>query len=126
MATIGTGGVSNGGMVNVSGSTLTVPLTNVANAQTIKIKLSGVTSGTTSQDLVIPMSILAGDTSGNGTVNATDVRQTKAQAGQPVTVSNFRADVNASGSITASDVALVKSATGTSVSAPARNSDAAR
>ena len=54
------------------------------------------------------MSILVGDTNGNGTVNASDVSQTKAQTGQAVTASNFRADVTANGVINASDVSLGK------------------
>ena len=40
---IGTGGVSNGGVVTVSGSTVTIPLTNLANARTIGVTLFGVT-----------------------------------------------------------------------------------
>ena len=41
---------------------------------------------------------------GNGSVNASDVSQTKAQSGSAVTGSNFRTDVNANGTINASDV----------------------
>ena len=60
------------------------------------------------------MAILIGDTNGNGTVNATDIGQTKAQSGQAVTGSNFRLDVTVSGgSINASDIGLVKSRSGT-------------
>src|SRR5207237_10528463 len=59
MGMIGSGGVSNGGMVTISGSTVTIPLTNVTNAQTINVTLYGVSSGI--GDVVIPMSVLAGD-----------------------------------------------------------------
>ena len=59
--------------------------------------------------------VLAGDTNGNKAVSASDVGQTKAQAGQPVTAANFRMDVTPNGSINASDVGLVKSQTGRSV-----------
>src|SRR6185295_5996579 len=41
---VGSGGVSNGGMVSISGKVVTVPLTNVANAQTINVTLFGVNS----------------------------------------------------------------------------------
>ena len=58
---------------------------------------------------------LLGDTNGNRVVNASDVAQTKAQSGVPVTSLNFRQDVSASGAINASDIALAKSASGTSV-----------
>src|SRR5207253_8216237 len=38
--TIGSGGVSNGGAVTVSGNMVTIPLTNVTNAQTINVTLN--------------------------------------------------------------------------------------
>ena len=66
-------------------------------------------------DVTIPMGILIGDTSGNASVNASDVSQTKAQSGAAVTGSNFRTDVNANGSINASDVSAVKARSGTSL-----------
>ena len=109
-ATIGSGGVSNGGMVTVSGNTVTIPLTNVANAQTITVRLNSV-NGSTNVD--IGMSLLVGDVNGNAAVNASDVSQTKAQIGQTVTGSNFRTDVNANGTINATDASLVKANVGT-------------
>jgi N-acetylneuraminic acid mutarotase len=108
--TIGSGGVSNGGVVAISGDSVTVPLTGVANAQTINVTLHCVNGAS---DVVIPMSRLLGDTTGNGTVNATDVGQTKGQSGQPLTAANFRNDVNASGSINATDIGQVKAQSGT-------------
>jgi hypothetical protein len=112
IGTIGTGGVSNGGRVTIAGNVVTVPLTNVTNAQTINVTLFGVNGST---NVVIPMSILVGDTNANGTVNASDVSQTKSQVGQAVTTSNFRDDVNANGTISSTDVAIVKSDVGTSL-----------
>jgi hypothetical protein len=114
-ATIGTGGLPNGGSVIVSGPVVTVPLTNVTNAQRIQLKLTSVTDGINVGDLVIPMSILVGDTTGNGAVNASDVNQTKAQSGAAVTQANFRQDVTANGIINGSDVSLVKSKSGTAL-----------
>jgi hypothetical protein len=112
MGTVGSGGVSNGGMVTVSGNVVTIPLTNVANAQTVNVALNGVNGST---NIVIPMSILVGDANGNGIVNASDVSLTKSQAGQTVGATNFRSDVNANGTINASDVSLVKSRIGTAL-----------
>ena len=66
-------------------------------------------------DITIPMSILVGDTTGNGIVNASDVSQTKSKSGQTVDSSNFRTDVTCNGSINASDVSLVKSKSGTGI-----------
>ena len=42
---VGTGGVPNGGAVTVNGATVTIPLTNVANAQTITLTLFDVHQG---------------------------------------------------------------------------------
>jgi N-acetylneuraminic acid mutarotase len=109
---VGTGGVSNGGTVTIANNVVTVPLTNVANAQTINLTLYAVNGST---NIVIPMSVLIGDTTANGVVNAGDVSQTKSQVGQAVTMSNFREDVNANGLINSVDVALVKSKVGTAL-----------
>jgi hypothetical protein len=107
--TIGSGGVSNGGAVITSGNVVTIPLTNVADAQTLQVTLNGV-NGTS--NVTIPMSVLVGDVNGSRTVNASDIGAVKAQSGAPVTAANFRADVAANGSINATDVSLVKSRSG--------------
>lgn len=109
---VGTDGMSNGGMVTVSGSAVAIPLTNVANAQQITVALNGVNGST---NFLIPMKLLIGDANGNGHVNATDVAQTKSRIGQAVITTNFRSDVNANGTINATDAALVKSRIGTGV-----------
>lgn len=108
--TVGTDGKSNGGSVFINGNVVTVPLTNVTNNQTINVTLFGVNS---TSNVVIPMSILAGDVTGNGIVNASDVAFTKSRIGQPISQTNFRADVTAGGSINATDVSIVKSNIGT-------------
>jgi hypothetical protein len=108
--TIGTGGVSNGGNVTVAGYIVTIPLTNVANAQTIHVTLSSVNRA---GDVVIPMKVLIGDGNGNSAVNATDVSFSKARLGQPVDSTNFRADTVANGTINSTDVSLVKANVGT-------------
>jgi Dockerin type I domain len=61
------------------------------------------------------MGLLVGDTTGNGSVNGSDVAHTKTNAGHAVDASNFRADVNACGSITATDIGVVKSMSGTAL-----------
>ena len=97
-------------------STITVDLTGVTNAQTITLTLNGVNDGLNMANLSVPMGVLLGDTSGNGSVNGSDVGQTKAQSGQPVATGNFRTDVNVSGgSISASDIGQVKAQSGTSL-----------
>jgi hypothetical protein len=56
-----------------------------------------------------------GDTTGNGSVNSTDISQTKLQSGQATTAANFRTDVNANGAINATDVSTVKLKSGSSL-----------
>jgi hypothetical protein len=110
-------GVGNVSSATGSGTnTVTVNLTGVTNAQTITITLTNVNNGTTSGDVSVPMGILIGDTTGNGTVNASDVTQTKARTGQTIDVTNFRNDVTANGTLNASDVTSVKTRAGSSLS----------
>jgi hypothetical protein len=71
-------------------------------------------SGNSFQD-IIPLGLLVGDTSGNGTVNASDVSQTKLRSGQTVDNTNFRSDLTLNGTINASDVSLVKLKSGTAL-----------
>ena len=102
-----------GATLTSSASVVTVNLTNVANAQTLGITLVQVSNGSTTADIFIPMGVLLGDTNGSGSVNASDIGQTKAVSGHAVAPGNFRSDVNVSGSLNASDIGLVKSRSGT-------------
>ena len=87
-----------------------VPLTNVANSRTIQVTPNGVNGST---NVVVPQSVLIDDTNGNGTVNASDVSQTKSRVGHAVDGTNFRSDVNANGYIDVVDVSIAKSSAGT-------------
>jgi hypothetical protein len=107
-----------GSLMSRSGSgttTLTVDLTGVTNAQTLTLALFDVNDGVNSGDVGIRMGVLIGDASGNGTVNSTDVSQTKLRSGQATSADNFRSDVNASGAINATDVSTVKIGSGSSL-----------
>ena len=97
--------------------TATINLSGVTNAQTINITLFNLNDGLGTRDLVIPMSVLVGDATGNGTVNSTDVSQTKAQSGHVITTANFREDVIVSGDINSTDVSAVKARSGTGLGA---------
>ncbi len=105
-------------VMSPDGRTMTLHLTTVTDGQTLTMTLWSVNNGTSTADVTVPMSLLLGDTTGNGMVNASDVGQTKAQSGQTVSSQNFRADVLANGAINASDVGLVKSRSGTGARAP--------
>jgi hypothetical protein len=115
-----TGGV---GMVSgtpvFAGHTGTVNLTGVANVQTLSVTVSGVTDqfGQVLADTSVQLSMLIGDTNGNGAVNASDISQTKGDTGQSATGSNFREDVNVNGVISSTDISLVKAHSGEGVSA---------
>jgi CSLREA domain-containing protein len=113
--TSGTGNVSSTTLTASTaggGTTITIHLTGVANAQRLTVALFGVSDGTQSGDVGLRVGIGLGDTTGNGAVNASDIAETKAQAGQPVSTANFRNDVTANGAINASDIGLVKAQSG--------------
>jgi len=101
--------VPNGGMVTVSGNAITVPLTNVANVQTITVRINGVENANATANIIVPMSVLVGDVNGNGTVNAADVSLCKSHLGEAANATNFRSDTNANGTVNAADTAIVKS-----------------
>ncbi|HEU0207853.1 MAG TPA: hypothetical protein VFQ78_02640 [Candidatus Udaeobacter sp.] len=110
--TQGTGSVSG---TSVAANDVIINLTGVTNAQTIGITLFGVNDGTTATNVIIPMGVLLGDTSANGSVNSSDVSQTKAQSGFALTPLNFRTDVTVNGAINSSDVSSVKTQSGTAL-----------
>jgi uncharacterized delta-60 repeat protein len=113
MVTGGTGSVSAS---NGSGtSTIAVNLAGVTNAQRVTVTLFGASDGATTANLSVQTAMLVGDTNGNGSVNASDVSQTKSKSGQTVDATNFRTDITANGSINASDVSLVKLRSGTAL-----------
>ena len=102
------------GTPTVSGNTMTVNLTEVANAQNLTVTLNNVTDSFSHvlSDTPVSMTTLVGDTTGNKLVTSSDVSQTKLQSGQAVTTSNFREDINASGTINGTDVSIAKSNVG--------------
>jgi hypothetical protein len=51
----------------------------------------------------------------NGSVNSSDISQTKAQSGTVASSSNFRTDVTVNGLINSSDISTVKSNSGTAL-----------
>jgi hypothetical protein len=115
--TVGTGGIANGGAVTVTGSEVSVPLTNVANAQVLTVRLNNVNAGAASGAVTVSVGMLVGDvngdTSATHSVNSSDVSQVQFESGHPVGDGNFRADVTASGDINSSDVSEVQAQSGT-------------
>ena len=113
--TAGIGSVS--GSPTFAANTMTVNLTGVADIQKITVALDAVRDafGQTLPNRSVSVNMLSGDTTGNKTVNASDVAQTKVQSGAAVTALNFRTDVTVNGVINASDVNLVKSRSGSAL-----------
>ena len=97
----------------MSGSTVTVNLTGVSNAQTILVTLFGVSDGSNTNDVSVSIGVLLGDAGGNGSVKDADVTLTQSKVGQAVSTANFREDVDINGSINSTDVNLVTSKKGT-------------
>jgi hypothetical protein len=112
-----TAGTGTAGTPTFSGQTMTVGLTGVTDVQQITVTASNVMDefGQTLPTASVNAVMLAGDTTGNRTVNAADVAQTNQQLGMVVNQTNFRTDVNANGAINGSDSALVKASSGNSV-----------
>jgi hypothetical protein len=102
-------------MVNVGARQVTVNLSNVSNAQLLTVDLFGVTVGTNTADVIVPMGMLLGDSTADKVVNSSDVSQTKARSGQTASLSNFRSDVTVDGTLNSSDVSQVKAKSGTAI-----------
>jgi hypothetical protein len=93
---------------SVSNNVVTVDLHNIPNAVRLNINLRGVSDGTHSGLVTIPMGVLLGDVNGSGVVTTGDANLCKGQALVTLTNSNFRDDVNVSGTITSGDVNIIK------------------
>ncbi|HEX8280136.1 MAG TPA: dockerin type I domain-containing protein [Chthoniobacterales bacterium] len=110
--TSGTGSVASS---SISGNDVIIELAGVANAQQLAITLSNVSNGAVTNDVVLPLRVLLGNTNADGNVNAGDALQTRNRAGQALTPANFRSDVNVDGTINSGDALLVKNRSGTSI-----------
>jgi photosystem II stability/assembly factor-like uncharacterized protein len=118
VASVGSASTS-GGMVSSSGPganprEYVVNITGVATPQNVTISLNNVvdSTGAAAEPVTVTMGVLTGDTNQNGTVNSTDLGETKSRSGQMTNGSNFLSDVTVNGSINSSDVGLIKSASG--------------
>ncbi len=107
-------GAASAGAPTFSGNEMSVPLSGVADQQTVTVTATNVT-GTNGGVLptgAVDVGFLIGDTTNDGTVNSADIGQTKSQSGSPVTGANFRQDVTNDGTINSADIGLVKSRSG--------------
>jgi hypothetical protein len=103
---------------SVSNNVVTIDLHGIQNAGRdgeLNINLRGVSDGTNTGLVSIPMGVLLGDVNESGLVDSGDVFLVRQQTGQSATASNFQKDVNASGLIDSGDVFLTRQHTGTSL-----------
>jgi hypothetical protein len=101
--------------VSVTNQVVTVDLHNIPNAARLTVNLRGVSDGTNTDLVTIPMGVLLGDTTGDGFVNSADISQAKSKSGQSVDGSSFREDVNVDGFLNSADISFVKSKSGTAL-----------
>lgn len=91
---------------------------NVPTGQRLTVQLSGVTdAGTNIGNFAGTISVLVGDTTGNGLVNSADITQVQGQSGTAVDSGNFRVDLTVNGAINSSDITLAQRQSGTGLSA---------
>jgi putative isomerase len=102
-----------------SGATMTIPLTNVANAQEIQVNLTGLqaSDGSTLASAVVTLGELIGDINGDGVVSAADLIALKGAFGTSGGQSGFnpRADLNVDGVASAADLIMLKNNFGISL-----------
>ncbi len=90
-------GTATAGVPTFEGNEMRVPLSGVADQQTVTVEVSNVNGDDNSDD--VPFGFLIGDVNGDRTVNSTDSSLIKGANGQLVTSSNFRDDINLSGRV---------------------------
>ena len=123
----GTAAVSAGaatvGAATYAGATMTIPLTNVTNAQAITVALTNVTDAGTGTPgaAAVSFRVLEGDVNGSGSVTVSDINQVKYLFGSPITGATFRADLVRDASIGTPDLNLVKLRINTALGGPAPN-----
>jgi hypothetical protein len=108
----GTASLARPPSVSADGKQVSLDLTNVSNAQTLTVTLSGVNG---SGIVTVPVGILLGDTNATGGVNAGDALQTRNRSGHTADPNNFRSDVNHDGQINSGDSLVVRANSGASL-----------
>lgn len=104
------------GAPNASGSTLSIPLGDVADRQKLTFEITGAkTADGSAYNGMFSVRVLAGDANRDGAVNVADTAAVKSASGSPVTAATASRDVNADGVINVADTARVKAASGSSV-----------
>jgi hypothetical protein len=90
-------------------------VSGLPDAQYSTVTLQGVSDSSATFNVSATLGVLPGDTTGNGSVNSSDISQTQSQSGQTLTSGNFREDVTVNGLINSSDIGFVQSKSGTAL-----------
>jgi uncharacterized protein (DUF1800 family) len=115
----GTAAVTGGtaavvGNPTFSGSTMSVSLNGITDAQTFSLTLSNMTNAgnETLASAAVPFRTLFGDVNGDGALNGADVNICRAAVASsaPVNAGNFRSDVSVDGILNGSDVNQIRAA----------------
>jgi hypothetical protein len=116
-SSLGPGHGSVSGSPIISGNTMTVNLTGVANIQTLTVTLSNVTDefAQVLPSTNVAMNVLFGDVNETRGVDGNDVSAVQSHTRQNASATTFRFDVNVTGGIDGNDVSAVQSATRTSL-----------
>lgn len=103
-------GVGTVGTPTFSGNTATVPLTGLADRQTVTLELSNVaaTGGGTAVKVSVAMSLLMGDVNQDGTATVEDVTLVRSSSGTVPNSTTFKRDVTLDGVILSGDITLVR------------------
>jgi hypothetical protein len=94
-------------------SEVKINLSNVPNAGTVSVNLTGVSAGASASTLGVQMRVLLGDINVDGAVNSGDAQVVRNQSGSVVDRDNFRSDVTLDGVINSGDAFIVRRQSGT-------------
>ena len=116
-ATITGGTATISGTPTVSGSTMSVKITGLADAQAVTLTLSNIVNAgnETLATAVIPFRTLFGDINGDGALTASDINLCRGAISNAVAINtgNFRSDLNLDAAFNATDVNLLRQAVST-------------
>jgi hypothetical protein len=112
---LSTGPNTIGVITQVSGNTITVALSQVADQQSLTLTVSGVDGSSNSQD--ISFGVLYGDVDGNGAVNSQDLVAVRNALGEQSGVAGFNPadDPNKDGAVNSQDLVAVRNALGNQI-----------
>ncbi len=99
----------------------TITLSGVVNPSCLEIVVSGITSSAGTPmagDALVWLRVLAGDVSGDGSVNILDLVQIRNQLNQSATAANFHTDVTVDGTVNILDLVNVRNNLNQSLSCP--------